>query len=286
MSREVYTVALKHALMGIKDSCKDVNWSLVLMNNGTVVTSDEETIDPAVKNAAHSFQDLLEKSAPFGGLDNLLINGEKGKVYVSCFNDMHIFTRLNKHADLPFFRTISRAIIPTILKVLDSIGYTVTPTPLKSKKFSPPTLSKPTQPEPIPSRPEAKEENLDERETEATKETKTAKSKARPKSPVGADAVPSQQLIVDKYKGLMVRTDTAQIDLEVLRRWTSVLDIKEINEVNVETFNGRTARFKVKLINDSKLQGRGLIRIPEKTSQALGIKRGELVRVKPVLPNK
>ncbi len=43
------------------------------------------------------------------------------------------------------------------------------------------------------------------------------------------------------------------------------------------------AECKVKTISDSKLEGRGLIRIPDKTCDMLEVKKGELVRVKPII---
>ena len=46
------------------------------------------------------------------------------------------------------------------------------------------------------------------------------------------------------------------------------------------------AQCKVKTINDPKLEGRGFIQIPEKTSRMLEIKKGELVRVKPIAEEK
>jgi len=83
---------------------------------------------------------------------------------------------------------------------------------------------------------------------------------------------------------LMVKSDTVQLDAEILKRWSEELDVENIGEVDVETFSGRTIRCKTKVINDPKLEGRGLIRIPEKACQSLDVRRGELVRVKPVAP--
>ena len=82
----------------------------------------------------------------------------------------------------------------------------------------------------------------------------------------------------------MVKADTVQLDAEVLKRWSALLNVNEVNEVDIETFSGKTNRCKAKVINDAKLEGRGLIRIPEKTCQLLDVRRGELVRVKPVVP--
>ncbi len=88
---------------------------------------------------------------------------------------------------------------------------------------------------------------------------------------------------MEKLGGLLVRADTVQVDSEVLEQWSTILGVKEVSEVEIESFGGKMAQCKVKTIGDRKLEGKGLIRIPEKTSQTLEIKRGELVRVKPIV---
>jgi len=286
MNEETYNIALRNALIEIKNAYSDLNWSFLLTSNGTVITSEENTVDPNMAKAASSFQSLAEKAGVVGGLDNMLINGEKGKVYVSSINDMYLVAGLVKSADLVYFRTITGAVLPAILKVLDSVSSsTLPPTPLNPTHFVPSPSAKP-----IPSELRIEEEEAAEEEefveTEKTEEpiehepSKLDKLEARKQ----LESVPSQQLIVDRFSGLMVKSDTVQVDVDVLKRWKALLNGEEINEVDIETFGGKTGRFKVKVISDSKLEGRGLIRIPEKTCQSLEIRRGELVRVKPVIP--
>jgi hypothetical protein len=149
----------------------------------------------------------------------------------------------------------------------------------------------------MPSEPIVEEENFEE--TEETEETierieepetpepqklldAKTQEEVEPDTAKQIISLPSQQFIVDRFGGFMVRSDTVQIDSDVLQRWGSMLDEKEISEVDLETFSGKTARCKTKAINDQKLEGRGLIRIPEKLCGMLELKRGELVRVKPV----
>jgi hypothetical protein len=191
---------------------------------------------------------------------------------------------------LSHLRTITGVILPTIIKVLDSIS---------PEAASPPTLPKPAPrfpPTPLksmPAEPMAEEENVEETEekieepeTPETQEVLEAKieEEVEPEAPKQIISLPSQQFIVDKFGGFMVRSDTVQIDSDVLQRWGSMLDEKEISEVDLETFSGKTARCKTKAISDQKLEGRGLIRIPEKLCDTLELKRGELIRVKPVAP--
>jgi predicted regulator of Ras-like GTPase activity (Roadblock/LC7/MglB family) len=294
MNEEVYAVALKSALTEIKNICPDINKSFILMNNGTIISVEEQSIDPNLERAVSSLQDLTEKAASIGGLDDLLIDGENGKVYVSRVNNMYFITALSKHTDLTHLRTIAGVILPTIIKVLDSISLKdVPPTPLKpTPRFQPaPSKSMPS----MPTEPIMEEENVEETEEAVEKIEKPLTSDAQeipevkteeevePEAPKQIINLPSQQFIVDKFGGFMVKSDTVQIDSDALQRWSSMSDVNEISEVDIETFSGKTARCKVKMINDQKLEGRGLIRIPEKLCDTLELKKGELVRVKPVV---
>ena len=297
MNEEMLNIALRNALVEIKNSLTDINWSFILTNNGTVISSEENTIDQNMAKAASSFQTLAEKAAAIGGLDNMLITGEKSKIYVSSINDLYLVAGLNRNANLAYFRTITGTVLPTVLKVLDSItSPSPTPTPFKSTPPIPYSPIKPTPARPIPS--ELENEEKDEEEEAASEEYAEAQELEEPKEPEPLELgkpqrtetrsqlgnIPSQQFIVDRFSGLMVKADTVQLDADVLKRWSALLNVNEVNEVDIETFSGKTARCKTKLINDSKLEGRGLIRIPEKTCQQLDVRRGELVRVKPVVP--
>lgn len=295
MNEEMLNIALRNALVEIKNSLTDINWSFILTNDGTVISSEENTVEQNMAKAATSFQTLAEKAAAIGGLDNMLITGEKSKVYLSSINDLYLVAGLNKDADLVYFRTITNAVLPTVLKVLDSItSQSLSPTPFKPTSPIPYSPIKPAPARPAPSELESEEK---EEEQAPSEEYAEAQELEVPKEPEPIELVrpqrteirsqlediPSQQLIVDRFSGLMVKADTVQLDAEVLKRWSAMLNV-EVSEVDIETFSGKTNRYKAKVINDAKLEGRGLIRIPEKTCQLLDLRRGELVRVKPVVP--
>jgi predicted regulator of Ras-like GTPase activity (Roadblock/LC7/MglB family) len=298
VNEEICNVALRNALIGIKDAMADLNWSFILMSDGTIVRGDDSPVDPAIAKAASSFQTLAEKATVIGDLDNMLLNGEKSKVYVSSVNDMYLVAGLTKNADLVYFRTITRAVLPTVLKVLESVTTSIAnaPTPQKPTPIMPlspartpePTLTKRAvtelpieqEQEEAESFPEAEQNEENEEVTELEPELQIPEKEETPKRP---QEIPSQQLIVDRFSGFMVKTDTVQLDAEILKRWSEDLDVESVSEVDVETFSGRTVRCKTKIINDPKLEGRGLIRIPEKTCQTLDVRRGELVRVRPVI---
>ena len=108
---------------------------------------------------------------------------------------------------------------------------------------------------------------------------------------------PPKKLVVDTLSGFFTG-NSVQIDAETLMEWTKNTNPRArlktavkgeqnaeeiINQVQIETFNGKSARCKVKKINDIKRKGKNLIRIPEKLCNALKLKKGELVKVKPAL---
>ncbi|MDH5634501.1 MAG: hypothetical protein OEY30_01600, partial [Candidatus Bathyarchaeota archaeon] len=173
--------------------------------------------------------------------------------------------------DMRYLETVARVLIPTVIKLLDSLD----PTPLR---HSPPPHSL--------RKSEAKEElKIDEEEElqeEADAEEQETKEvdKEEPMPPV---ELPSNQLIVESFGGLLVRSDTVQISDEIMSQWEELLDGKDIEIVEVESFNGKTSQCKVKALDDSKLENKAVIRIPDKLCQTLDIKKGELVRVKPVI---
>jgi predicted regulator of Ras-like GTPase activity (Roadblock/LC7/MglB family) len=102
-------------------------------------------------------------------------------------------------------------------------------------------------------------------------------------APTPPKMAPSQQLIVESISGFFVG-DAVQVDEEILRQWSKNFKGKSVSEVEVEAFGGKVIQCKVKAIGDSKFEGKGLIRIPEKVARELEVTEGELVRIKPVEP--
>jgi hypothetical protein len=68
-----------------------------------------------------------------------------------------------------------------------------------------------------------------------------------------------------------------------LSQWEKLYEGNKIEQVEIGTFDGKTMQCKVKAIKDSKYEGKGIIQMPEKVQLALEIKKGELVRAKPII---
>lgn len=222
MDKDLYAVALNNALNELRNVCPDVSCSFIFTKDGLIVAADEQAAEETIGKTMHSFQTIDEKADAIGGLNTLLINGKDGKVIISNVNDMYLATSASEKADLAHLQSVTRIIIPTILKLLE--GLAPTPTPLKFE--------------------------------------------------------PSQQLIVDILGGFFVG-NSVEIDPQVLNQWSETLNGKKMDEVDIEAFGGKTIQCKAKAINEPKLKGKGIIRIPEKICKSLKVKKGELVKVKP-----
>ena len=233
MDKDVYAAALRNALTEIRNVCPDVSCSFILTKEGTIVAGDAQADETTMEKAVHSFQSILEKAVAVGGLDTYLIEGKNGKVYLSHASNMYLTTITSKNADIAYLRSITRVIIPTILKLLESI----VPTPSTSPK-----------------------------------------------------SLTSQQLVVESFSsgGFMGRFagDTVEVNREILEKWSELFNGKGVDEVEIEAFSGKLARCKVRAINDPEIKRMGIIKVPEKTCQNLEVKKGELVRVKPIASQK
>lgn len=249
MKEEVYSIALKRTLEEVRRVCPDITCSFLMDKNGDVIAGDKETDEKTVRKAARSFNGILEKAESLGGLQAVAIDGRKGKVHVSRVDDMYFAMVTPKKADSMYLRTVTGVIIPTIIKLANSI---------------PSTSHESPSPQPKPKRKEERKETKKEIEE--------------------SSGPPSNQLIVKTIGGLFVRSDRVEIDGKILTEWSEDYnDGEEINEVEIESAGGVTTRCNVKEIGDSKLEGKGLVRMPEKIQKKLGVKEAELVKVKPAL---
>ena len=137
-----------------------------------------------------------------------------------------------------------------------------------------------------------KSETADSNETD-TQTTKTIT--AAPKS-FSAGALenyssspnpPVNQCIVENVGGVggfLGSNDFARVDTGMIAQWTEMFGDKQIKQIIIEeTVAGRKLSCKFKPLKGSELEGKGVIQLPEKIQQALQVKKGALVVVKPVV---
>ena len=268
MDNEVYSFALRNTLNEIQNICPDIKNSFMFKEDGEIVAEDENTPKKVAVHVIDSFDGILEKADAIGGIEGVTLDSSKGRVTISCMNDIYLVTVTSRKADMNYVNTVTHVLIPTILRLLDKIN----PTSLKNK---------------IPSL-EVEIETPATEETEEEIETPVEKSSIEtPEETLETETLhpepPVNQLIIENLGGLLVPSDTVRIDNETLSQWKEFSDSTRIEQVEVETFDGKITRCKVKPIKDSKYEGKGIIRMPEKIQLNLEVRKGELVRVKPLV---
>lgn len=272
MDNEVYSFALKNTLNEIRNVCPDVTSTFMFKDDGEIVGSDENTPEKTVVRVVDAFDGILEKSEVIGGVEGIIIEGHKSRVNISKVNDLYFGTVTSQKADMQYVNAITRVLVPTVLKLLDKIH----PTPIQNTSPSPPTETE------IPKIEKFEEPSKEPSEEIAIEEPKEP-TKHEMESELLLPEAPVNQLIVENLGGLLVPSDTVRIDNEILSKWETLYEGKKIAEVEIGTFDGKTTQCKVKPIKDSKYEGKGIIQIPEKIQTDLEVKKGELVRVKPII---
>lgn len=260
MDNKVYSLALKNTLNEIRNVCPDVISTFMFKEDGEIIAEDEGTPEKTIVRVVDAFDGVLEKASAIGGVEGAIIEGHNGRVSVSCLNDIYLVTVTSRKADMNYVNAVNRVLIPTVLKLLDKIR----PDPLKSELLTSETESE---------FPTVKESEEHAKETP----DETSKSESLLPEP------PVKQFIVENLGGLLVPTDTVRVDNEVVLEWKELYSDRKIAEVEIETFGGKTTRCKVKPIKGSKYEGKGIIQIPERIQLTLEVKKGELVRVKPIV---
>ena len=276
MDNEVYTFALKNALNEIRNVCPDITNTFMFREDGEIIVGDENTSQKTMVHVVDAFDGIFEKADAIGGVECITIEGSNGRVNVSWLNDLYFVTVTSRKADMNYVNTVTRVLIPTVLRLLEKIC----PTPLKGN--SPLTETKHQLKIPMDEefeKPELMEESVEETVMEEPKETVEAETRHEQL----LSEPPVNQLIVENLGGLLVPSDTVRIDSEILSQWEELFEGSKIEEVEIGTFDGKTMRCKVKTIKDSKFEGKGMIQMPEKVQLALEIKKGELVRAKPII---
>ncbi|PMB75147.1 MAG: hypothetical protein C0193_01840 [Candidatus Bathyarchaeota archaeon] len=266
MDSELYSFALKNTLNEILNVCPDITSAFMFKKDGEITVGDGKTSEKTIMRVADLFDDILGKADAIGGFKCAVVNGSMGRVNISSMGEFYLVTVTPAKADMNYVNTLTNVLIPTVLKLLDKIH----PAPTKN---APPSFKVET---PEVEEPEEKvEEPIQEITMEEKKETVEPEA-LLPEPPVS-------QLIVENLGGLLVPSDTVRIDSAVLTQWNELYNEIEIGEVEIETFDGKSTRCKVKPIKDAKYEGKGIIQMPEKIQLTLEIKKGELVRVKPVI---
>lgn len=286
MSNEVYAFALKSALNEIQNACPDVT-SNFIFKNGKILAKDDTTKEETATQTINAFDAITERADTIGDLETITIQSAEGKINIANINDFHLTTVSSKEADEKYVNTLTRILIPIVIKLVEKIS------PASTDNETITTL----EPEPEEDDAQDADEEEETATTELDEETEQAEPEEEPEEPEETEQQyepeiddepllpepPVTQLIVENLGGLLVPSDTVRVDQEVIKQWNQLYGDNKINEVQVEALNGKTTRCKFKQIKKSKDSGKGIIKMPEKIQLTLETTPGELVTVKPIV---
>jgi hypothetical protein len=308
MSNEVYAFALKSTLNEIQNACPDVT-SNFIFKDGKILAKDNTTKEETATQTIEAFDAITERTDTIGDLETITIQSAEGKINIANINDFHLTTVSSKEADEKYLNTLTRILIPIVIKLVEKIS------PASTDNETITTLEPEPEEDDANDEEEIVEETAEEAEdnqkyqpyeqayeeeetatTELDEETEQAEPDEEPEEteqqyepepeiddePLLPEP-PVTQLIVENLGGLLVPSDTVRVDQEVIKHWNQLYGDNKISEVEVEALNGKTTRCKFKQIKKSKDSGKGIIKMPEKIQLTLETTPGELVTVKPIV---
>ena len=279
MNNNVYAFALKSTLDEIQGACPDVS-NTFIFKDGKILAKGETTDENTANLTINAFDSITERAATLGGLETVTIQGAKGRINITCMNDFYLTTVLSKKADEKYVNTLIQVLIPTVIKLVEKIHPTSTDDETLTVETEP--AEEEAAEEETESTEEAENESAEEEETATTEPTEEQETPEVDDEPLLPEP-PVTQLIIENLGGLLVPSDTVRIDKAVITQWNDLYGDKKIEEVDLETLDGKTTRCKVKPIKNSKHKEKGIIQMPEKIQLTLEVTKGELVMVKPVI---
>jgi hypothetical protein len=279
MNNNVYAFALKSTLDEIQGACPDVS-NTFIFKDGKILAKGETTDENTANLTINAFDSITERADTIDGLETITIQGAKGRVNITCMNDFYLTTVLSKKADEKYVNTLIQVLIPTVIKLVEKIHPTSTDDETLTVETEP--AEEEVAEEETESTEEAENESVEEEETATTEPTEEEETPEVDDEPLLPEP-PVNQLIIENLGGLLVPSDTVRIDKALITQWNDLYGDKKIEEVDLETLDGKTTRCKVKPIKKSKHKERGIIQMPEKIQLTLEVTKGELVMVKPVI---
>jgi hypothetical protein len=272
MNSEIYSFALKNTLNEIHQVCPGIKNLFIFRENGEILAGDENTAEESIVRGIDALDGILEKAEAMDGVERIVFEGSRSRLNVSHMNELYIVTVTDEDADVDYVGDITQILVSTVLKLV--------------KKISPAsTESDLDEPEKEPE--ESIVEHVEEDTEELTGEPETKEQREHEESETEPESIPPKaevnQFIVENLSGLFVPGDTVRVDNDILLKWKEMYENRKIEQVEIETFGGKSTHCKLKPIKDAKYEGKGVIQTPEKIQTILEIRKGELVRVKPVI---
>lgn len=302
MNSTIYASALKNTIGEIKNICPEVSETFVFKDSDIIAKTDsssKKTIDQAI----FELNSIEKEAKKVCDIKSIRIEGKKGKINLTNMEKFNFATVLTNEADEKYVNTLTRVLVPTVIKLVDNIQLNLPKIEVEIKKPPEPVEETPKTVEKIQDTPNdlpvneapivelievpASEKVQIAEEIQDTELPKIESQDETPKINFEDETFlaepPVTQLIVEKLSGLLVSSDTVRIDKEIIEKWSELYEGKKIEMLHIENINGKSTQSKFRSIKSSKHAGKSVIRIPEKIQFALETSKGELVTIRPVI---
>ncbi len=296
MSNELRTFALRTTLNEIKNVCPDLSHSLIFDKDAKILVADEGTSQESAVQFAYTLNALIEKAEIIGGLESTSLQTSGGNLNLVLTPSFRIAAVTNPGSEDKYVTDLHRVLVPTVLDLLEKIVPDSQGTVSSPESFTDTEETSTTE--------NTTEETIDET-TEEIEQTDESSVEENNESRVDEKYTPSieenipiedelgtetsypepaaTQFMIENVGGLLVSSDTVQIDNAAILQWNEMYENVDITEVEIETLSGHATRCRFKPIKDARHSGKGVVRIPKKVQLILQACEGELVTVKPVL---
>ena len=230
---------------------------------GEILAIDESTVGEQSKNLILTFKGLADQANVIGGIQSLTIHGTENQLSITKINNQFLTTISTRSANEKIVKSLTQVIVPTVLSLACQNG-----SHPESKVLA----------ELVESSPEPIEESPP---TVISEDRNLMSAVASFSSVTSVPTAFASQFMVEKIGGLLVASDTVRIDNDVIAKWNTMYDDRQIEDVQIENLEGKSVICKFKPIKEAN--AKGIIQIPEKILQTLQTGKGKLVIVKPVI---
>jgi hypothetical protein len=219
----------------------------VLNENRKVIVQDQNTTEDLINCTADALTAVVKRAAIVGSIESLTYQSVTRRINFTRCDNNYFVTVASNETDEKAMTNLTRALVPTVLKLV------------REGTFS-------------------REKNA---------ETPKLITSAQVKSETSTPDLPASQIVVENLSGLGVISgspDTIRLDRALIGQWKELYGDKKIEEALVEEATTRKRmRCKFQPIKSSKLEGHNIVQIPHSVQASLGIKKGSVVLVRPVV---
>jgi len=250
LDNKASAIALRTTLSEIKNTCPGISNIFVLNENKHVIAQDQNTTEELIKSTADALTTVTKRAAIAGEIESLTYNGVNQRVNFTRCDKNYFVTVASNETDEKTMTNLTRVLFPTVLKLV--------------------------------------QEGVLSREKNA--ETLKPKTPTQVKPEPATSDLPASEFVVENLSGLDLISgspETIHVDRALIGQWKELYGEKKIEGVIVEEITKRKKMpCKFRPIKGSKLEGKGVVLIPYRVQAYLGIKKGSMVLVRPVIENR